>query len=287
MFWRDTELSYWWYHAPIESQAMMIEAFDEVLGDKATVEECKVWLIKQKQTQDWKTTKATADAVYALLLRGTSQLASGALVEVALGSKRVEPEKVEAGTGFYQQRFLRGEISPEQGQVTMKKTDPGVAWGSLHWQYLEDVTKVTPHEGTPLKLEKKLFKRTLTKSGPVIQPVKEGEALAVGDEVLVRIVLRTDRDMEYCHLKDHRGSGTEPVNVLSKYKYQDGLGYYESTKDTASHFFMDYLPKGTYVFEYAVRVQHKGKYPTGFANIECMYAPEFNSHSENINLEVK
>jgi hypothetical protein len=77
------------------------------------------------------------------------------------------------------------------------------------------------------------------------------------------------------------------VNVLSRYKYQDGLGYYESTKDTASHFFIDYLPKGTYVFEYPVRVQLKGKYPTGFANIQCMYAPEFNSHSENINMEVK
>ena len=111
--------------------------------------------------------------------------------------------------------------------------------------------------------------------------------LEMGDEVVVRIVLRTDRDMEYVHLRDYRGSGTEPVNVLSRYKWQDGLGYYESTRDTASHFFIDYLPKGVYVFEYPVRVQLKGKYPTGFANIQCMYAPEFNSHSENINLEVK
>ena len=111
--------------------------------------------------------------------------------------------------------------------------------------------------------------------------------LAVGDEMVVRVVLRTDRDMEYVHLKDHRGSGTEPVNVLSKYKYQDGLAYYESTKDTATHFFIDYLPKGNYVFEYSVRVQHRGQYPTGMAHIECMYAPEFNSHSESIALEVK
>jgi uncharacterized protein YfaS (alpha-2-macroglobulin family) len=93
--------------------------------------------------------------------------------------------------------------------------------------------------------------------------------------------------MEYVHMKDHRGSGTEPVNVLSRYKYQDGLAYYESTKDTATHFFIDYLPKGTYVFEYALRVQHKGTYPTGLANIQCMYAPEFNSHSESVMLEVK
>jgi len=178
-------------------------------------------------------------------------------------------------------------VNPSLATITVKKTDPGVSWGSVHWSYLEDISKVTPHEGTPLKLEKKLFKRTYAKSGPVIAALKQDEAIGVGDEIVVRIVLRTDRDMEYVHLKDGRGSGTEPVNVLSKYKYQDGLGYYESTKDTASHFFIDYLPKGVYVFEYPVRVQHKGKYPTGFADIQCMYAPEFNSHSENINLDVK
>src|SRR5437899_9877877 len=93
--------------------------------------------------------------------------------------------------------------------------------------------------------------------------------------------------MEYVHLKDHRGSGTEPVSVLSRYKYQDGLGFYESTRDTASHFFIDYLPKGTYVFEYATRVVHKGQYQTAMAQIQCMYASEVKSHSESIPLEVK
>ena len=287
MFWRDTELSYSWVHAPIETQAVMIEAFDEVANDPQAVDGCKVWLLKQKQTQSWKSTKATADAVYALLLRGDNLLASDALVEVTLGGKKIEPEKVEAGTGFYEQKFARGEVKPSMSAIHLSKSDKGVSWGSVHWSYLEDISKVTPHDGNPLKVEKKLYKRTLTKAGPVIAPVKDGEALAVGDEVVVRIILRTDRDMEFCHLRDHRGSGTEPVNVLSRYKYQDGLGYYESTKDTASHFFISYLPKGVYVFEYAVRVQLKGKYATGFANIECMYAPEFNSHSESIELEVR
>jgi Bacterial Alpha-2-macroglobulin MG10 domain/Alpha-2-macroglobulin family/MG2 domain len=285
MFWRDTERSMFWYHAPIETQAVMIEAFAEVANDPNAVEECKVWLLKQKQTQNWKTTKATADAVYALLLRGDKLLSSDALVEVSLANNPIKPEKVEAGTGFYEERFVRGEIKPEMGKVTVKKTDAGVSWGSLHWQYLEDVSKVTVHDATPLRLEKSVFKRTYTKKGPVLEEVKG--PVAVGDELIVRVVLRTDRDMEYVHLKDSRGSGTEPVNVISRYKYQDGLGYYESTKDTASHFFIDYLPKGTYVFEYAVRVQHKGKYPTGLATLQCMYAPEFNSHSGSVMLEVK
>jgi Bacterial Alpha-2-macroglobulin MG10 domain/Alpha-2-macroglobulin family/MG2 domain len=285
MFWRDTEYSFFWYRAPIETQALMIEAFEEVMNDDESVENCKVWLLKQKQTQDWKTTKGTADAVYALLLRGGNWLASDALVDIKLGSVDIKPEKVEAGTGFFEQKFLRAEVSPQMSRITLTKSDPGVAWGSVHWQYLEDMSKITPHEGTPLKLTKTLFRRELTKSGPVLEPIKG--PLAVGDEVVVRVNLHTDRDMEYVHLKDYRGSGTEPTNVLSQYKYQDGLGYYESTKDTASHFFIDYLPKGAYVFEYAVRVQLRGEYQTGYANIQCMYAPEFNSHSESIPLDVK
>jgi len=285
LFWRDTELSWWWYRAPIETQALMIEAFDEVMGDAQAVEDARVWLLKQKQTQDWKTTKATADAIYGLLLRGKNLLASDALVEVSLAGQMIKPEKVEAGTGFYEKKFIRGEIKPDMGKITVKKTDEGVSWGSVHWQYLEDMTKVTPYEGTPLKLKKTLYRKDTTKKGQVLEPVKG--ALAVGDELVVRVELRVDRDMEYVHLKDQRGSGTEPVNVLSQTKFQDGLAYYESTRDTASHFFIHYLPKGVYVFEYSVRVQLKGKYQTGIASIQCMYAPEFNSHSESFDLEVK
>jgi len=285
MFWRELEFSWWWYRAPIETQAMMIEAFDEVMNDAEAVEDCKVWLLKQKQTQHWRSTKATADAVYALLLRGTDGLASEALVEVELAGTVIEPEQVEAGTGFYERRFVRGEIEPAMGEVTVTKVDEGVAWGGLHWQYLEDISKITPHTDNPLTLEKVLYTKVNTPRGPELQRV-DGP-VSVGDELVVRIVLRTDRDMEYVHMKDHRGSGTEPVNVLSRYRYQDGLAYYESTRDTASHFFIDYLPKGTYVFEYSVRVQHRGQYQTGMANIQCMYAPEFNSHSETIELMVE
>ena len=134
----------------------------------------------------------------------------------------------------------------------MTKHDAGVAWGSVHWQYLEDMSKVTPHTATPLRLAKEIYIREDEKAGQVLKPLDRD--LKPGDELVVRLVLRTDRDMEFVHLKDQRGSGTEPVNVLSHYKYQDGLAYYESTRDASSHFFIDYLPKGTYVFEYPVKV---------------------------------
>ncbi len=285
MFWREGQSPWRWFEAPIESQAMMIEVFDEVAADVERVDELKVWLLKQKQTQNWSSTKATTDAIYALLLRGTSGLASTALVEVQLGEQRIEPQTTEAGTGFYQERLVRGEISPELGKITVTKRDPGVAWGSVHWQYLEDISKVPAYAETPLTLTKSLFRKVNTEAGPVIQPV-EG-AVEVGDQIVVRLELRTDRDLEYVHLKDDRGSGTEPVDVLSVYRYQDGLGYYQSTRDTASHFFFESLPRGVYVFEYSVRVQHRGQYQTGLARLECLYAPEFNGHSQSLSLEVK
>jgi len=284
MFWREDERSWWWYRAPIETQALMIEAFYVVMNDSSAVEECKVWLLKQKQTQHWRTTKATADVVYALLCRGVDWLSSDELVDVKLGEMTITPEKVEAGTNFYEKIYLEDEIKPEFSSITITKHDPGVAWGGAYFQYFEDMSAVTAHE-TNLKLEKTIFVKEHTQKGEIISPLSG--SLHVGDLITNRIILRVDRDMEFVHMKDLRGSGLEPVDVLSGYKYQDGLRYYQSTKDVATHFFIDYLPKGTYVFEYDLRVQLIGKYQSGVAEIQCMYAPEFTSHSESILLEVE
>ncbi len=285
MYWQEESLSWWWYRAPIETQALMIEAYDEVAGDANKVEELKIWLLKQKQTQNWKTTKATADACYALLLNGSNLLASNELVAISLGNMLVTPENVEAGTGFYEKVIVSNDIQPEMGNIKMTKSDEGIAWGSIHWQYLEDISKITPYTGTPLTIKKRLYVKQNTAEGPVISEITG--PLQVGDEIVTRVELRVDRDMEFIHLKDYRASGTEPVNVISRYKFQDGLGYYESTRDTASHFFIDYLPRGTHVFEYSVRIQNRGVYESGIAEIQSMYAPEFNSHSESVELTVK
>jgi uncharacterized protein YfaS (alpha-2-macroglobulin family) len=124
-------------------------------------------------------------------------------------------------------------------------------------------------------------------TGEVLKPIQEGEALKVGEKVKVRIELRVDRDMEYVHMKDMRASAFEPINVLSQYKWQGGLGYYESTRDASTNFFFSYLPKGTHVFEYPLRVTYNGDFSNGITTIQCMYAPEFTSHSEGIRVQVK
>lgn len=295
MYWKDNVSGYYWYQAPIETQAMMIEAFDVVAKDYKAVEDMKVWLLKQKQTTDWKTTRATAEACYALLLRGTELLASDEIATIIVGGKNVSATNTEAGTGYFKTSWNKNEINSSLGNITVtapsnKGASPiaigGVSWGAMYWQYFEDLDKITP-AATPLQLNKKLFIKKITDKGEQLIPVDEKTQLHVGDLVTVRIELRSDRDMEYIHMKDMRASCFEPVNVLSGYRWQDGLGYYESTKDAATNFFMNYLRKGTYVFEYDLRVAFTGDFSNGITSIQCMYAPEFTSHSEGIRVQVK
>ncbi len=289
MYWK-TERGWFWYQAPVETQALLIDVYDEVANDLKSVEELKVWLLKQKQTQDWKTTKATAEACYALLRRGTDALTNDQLVEITVGNEKINPlqredTKVEAGTGYFKTAWTAAEVKPEMGRITVTKPTDGVAWGAVYWQYFEQLDKITAAE-TPLKLKKQLFLEQNTDRGPVITPVDGKTTLQTGDLVKVRIELRVDRDMEYVHLKDMRAAGFEPISTLSQSKYQDGLWYYESPRDLATNFFMGYLPKGTYVFEYPLRVSQKGDFSNGITTIQCMYAPEFSSHSEGVRVKM-
>lgn len=291
MYWRDNRPSWYWFQAPIESQALLMEAFDEVSNDQQSVEEMKTWLLKQKQTQDWGTTRATTEAVYALLLRGTTLLASDKQVEITLDDEKVNPYKEgnikpEAGTGYFKTSWDASSITPQMGKVTVTNPNPTIAWGAMYWQYFEQMDKITPAQ-TPLSLSKKLFREMDSPTGPVIEPITENATIHVGDRIVVRIELRADRSMEYLHLKDMRAAAFEPVNVLSGYHYQGGLGYYESTLDASTNFFISYLPKGTFVFEYKLTATQKGEFSNGITSIQCMYAPEFTSHSEGIRVRVK
>ena len=294
MYWKDMNNGWFWYQAPIETQSLLIEAFSEIGNNLKTVDDLRTWLLKNKQTNNWKTTKATAEACYALLLQGTEWLATEPVVEIKLGNTTVSSlaSTTEAGTGYFKQTIEGQAVKPEMGNISVTVSSPtspgqqGVSWGAVYWQYFENLDKITT-ASTPLKLVKKLFVEKNTDRGPVLTPVNEGAVLKTGDKIKVRIELRVDRDMEYVHMKDMRASAFEPVNVLSGYKWQGGLGYYESTKDASTNFFFDHLRKGTYVFEYPLFVTLAGNFSNGVTSIQCMYAPEFSSHSEGIRINVE
>ena len=267
------------FAAPVSTQAVIIEAFREVTGDEESADACNVWLLKQKQTQDWTTTAATADAIYALLLGGgTDLLAGDKLAEVTLAGEKVPVVNAEAGTGLYSHRYAAAQIRPEMGEITFTgASEKGVAWGGVHWTYFEDVLKVRAHEPKELRVEKKYYKKVKGADGTRLTSI-DG-VLEPGDEIVARLEITSDRTYEFVHLSDERPACAEPEDVLSSYRWRDGVGYYQSTKDTATHYYIDRLNKGVFVLETSYRVQQRGVFIGGLATIQCMYAPEFTAHS--------
>ena len=265
----------------------MIETFAEVKPVQKQLDLLKVWLLKNKQTNRWETTKSTTEAIYALLAYGTDWTQNEDLIVAKVGEKTVTPQKedIEAGTGYFKTNWQADEITPDKAVVTLTNQNNGIAWGGLYWQYFENLDKIT-FAVTPLAISKKLFLKKNEDTGEKLYEITPTSTLKVGDLVRVRIEIKVDRDMEYVHLKDMRASGFEPVNVLSQYRYQDGLGYYESTKDAATNFFFNYLPKGVYVFEYDLRANNAGDFSNGITTMQCMYAPEFTSHSEGVRVKI-
>jgi len=208
-----------------------------------------------------------------------------------MGYEKIDPlalegVNVEAGTGYFKTSWKGQEISPDMGNITVSKKTEGVAWGAVYFQYFEDMDKIISAE-TPLSLEKKLFVKVNTPEGPELREIEDGQEIKTGDEVISRIIIRVDRNMEYVHLKDMRAAGFEPAVQLSGYNYTGGLGYYESPGDVATDFFMDYLRKGTYVIEYPVYATQEGSFINGISTIQCLYAPEFSAHSEGLRVTVE
>jgi uncharacterized protein YfaS (alpha-2-macroglobulin family) len=285
MYW-PVDWGFYWYQLPVETQALMVEVFSEVANDAKSVEELRIWLLKNKQTNRWESTKATAEAVYALLLNGENWLNNTQPVKVSMADNPLKVNEYEAGTGYFKQSWSGKEVKKSWAEVKVENPNSNIVWGAAYWQYFEDLDKIKDFKQTPLTIVKQLYLEENTPTGLVLKPISEGQSLKRGDKIKVRIEIRVDRAMEFVHLKDMRAAGFEPINVLSGYRWQGGLGYYESTKDLATHFFIDYLPRGTFVFEYPLVVSLRGDMSNGITTMQCMYAPEFTSHSKGVRVKV-
>ncbi|HEA28659.1 MAG TPA: hypothetical protein ENH91_01455 [Leeuwenhoekiella sp.] len=292
MYWKDNRAGWHWYEEPIETHALLIEAFETIADDPKTVEKLKIWLLQNKRTNSWSTTKATTEASYALLLQGEDWLSLTDNTVIKLGGETIKTIKMqetgkEAGTGYLKLNWKAEEIDQKFAEIKVKNNNTTAGYGRVYWQYFENLDKIKSHNESPLRVEKELYLNVNEGAGKVLKKISEKTPLKVGDLITVRLVVKSNATMEFIHLKDMRASGFEPTNVLSEYKYQDGTAYYESTKDAATHFFCDELQQGTSVLEYTVRANNAGNFSNGTTLIESMYAPEFSGHTQGIRVDIE
>ena len=287
MFWLKNESGYLWHQAPISAHTRLMEALEVVDPKVQEQDEMRLWLLNQKRTQNWDNTIANVDALNVLLLSGSDWLSNDNQVTIKLGGETVQPEKTEAGTGYFTHYINGDDVKPSMGHVELKSEAGGnISWGALYWQFEEEIDKVLKNK-TALHVEKMVMLETRENGKPILKTIEEGTKLSVGDKLVVRVTLRTDRDMDYVSLKDQRASCLEPTQQLSGYRCSEGTCYYQSPKDAAMYYFFDHLAKGTYVFEYPLWVTHAGDYCNGITTAQCMYAPEFMSNTGSVRIHVR
>jgi len=282
-----------WEERPIETQSMMITLFQRLDNDDSMIKGLKRWLLKQRQSHHWESTKATIYAIDALLSQGElgNKLQPVQITFYPTNTPlnqllKKRPKSAHDTTGY-----LKLPLQPWESnlsKVELKNPNPIPAWGAIYWQQLQPLDQVsqTNPNSNPLHIQKKYYLIKSTPHKERLIPIKKSR-LHVGDKINVQLHLRIDRDMEYIMIKDGRSSAFEPTNTRSQYKWQGDFGYYKSTKTSATYFFVDKLEKGTYIFEYPLFVTHQGSFSGGIATIESMYAPEFRDHSKGEIIHVK
>lgn len=259
---------YSWFSYKIPTEVAAMEAIQRITKDTKAIDEMKRWLLKQKQTQTWETPIATADAVYVLMATGTSDLlANTGGVEITLGKEVIRTPADEA-IGYIK-KTMSGDVMNIK-KIRVDKEGAGMGWGAVYAQYLESMDQISG-QGNGLSVSRQLYKGD--------EALNESAPLKVGDKITVRLTVKADRDMDFVQIKDDRAACMEPLQAVSGFRWSNGLGYYQATKDASTQFFIDQMRKGTYVIEYQVYVNRTGEYQAGIATVQSAYAPEFGGHT--------
>ena len=259
---------YSWFSYKIPTEVAAMEAIQRITKDTKAIDEMKRWLLKQKQTQTWETLIATADAVYVLMATGTSDLlANTGGVEITLGKEMIRTSADDA-IGYIK-KTMSGDVMNIK-KIRVDKEGAGMGWGAVYAQYLESMDQIG-EQGNGLSVSRQLYKGD--------EALNESAPLKVGDKITVRLTVKADRDMDFVQIKDDRAACMEPLQAVSGFRWSNGLGYYQATKDASTQFFIDQMRKGTYVIEYQVYVNRTGEYQTGIATVQSAYAPEFGGHT--------
>lgn len=267
---------YWPNTSNIYSQSEYIKAFAAVDPDAEELAKMKMWLLFNKQTNMWGNSVATADAIDALVNVGNAVGQADTHIVVKVGGVTLDSDSAQWAASI-DCNFPQPEVDKSLADVSVSKSGNALTLGAAYWQYTEDVDKVQKHTDSRLSLKKTYY---VEKDG-VLKPVDiNGGVIKVGDIVTVRLVVTADRAMEFIHLRDLRPAGLEPAQQVSRRVIMSGLIYYFSSKDCSTDLFFDYMPKGTYVFEYQLKANGAGDFAAGFATIESMYSADIKSQTE-------
>ncbi|MBR5781822.1 MAG: hypothetical protein IKY27_07545 [Bacteroidales bacterium] len=282
---KNENLGMYW-SSNVSENTIIMEAFKEINPDKNLLNEMKMWLLCNKRTNMWENAQTTVDAIYALVFDETTRLQDNKTTSIEDNTGLlVEIKNDNNSSDFMNQYFWNSEEMKDFKDIKVNNETDNLIWGGLFRQYFVSLDEVRKHE-TPLKVERNIYVERVNEEGTYLVPIENND-IKVGDKIVVNLNIESSQDMEFVFLKDMRAACLEPVEQMSRYRYQDGMLYYQSNSDTFMGFYFDRLPKGRHQVSYSMFVTKEGDFSNGYALIQCMYAPEFSGYSEGNRIKVK
>jgi len=297
MYWFET--AYWSYPSStrrsigVEDEARILEAFNEIDPKNEEIDAMHFWILGQKRTNMWDNDRATAEAIYAIVHRGTDWVNDKGEVTISISDERVtsSDERVtsndERVTISDDENFVQKTlpVDADYSNVSIDNQTNHQVWGGMFRQYFVPIDNVQK-SNEDMKVRREFLVERIEGKKTKYLPISEQE-IKVGDKIKIVLCIENQLDMEFVYLKDLRGACFEPTEQISRYHYSDGLWYYQSTTDVAMEFFFDNLPKGKHELSHTVYVTKEGSFSAGYAVIQCQYAPEFGAYSEGNRIEIK
>lgn len=289
MYWKLSS-NYGWYGNRIETQALAIQTFRAIANDDAVVEGLKIWLLNNKSSAGWGTTKSTVEACNALVVNKSN---SGKLSKIKMlwgGEKVRKNDSIQKSDnellGIATHTLPISKIKPTYSKASIRNRSDQPIMGSISWDYQTDLNDVKALSKDFISVDKKLFVESYSGKEMNWVPLNDG-ILKVGDKVKVRMLVKTSKNLSYVHIKDLRASGFEPVEFSSGHHSTNGAVFYKSIRDASHHYYFEYMKAGSYVLEYEVVCNNPGNFTNGFTVLETMYNPDLKSYSSSSKVVIK
>jgi hypothetical protein len=289
-YWKESYQNSYFCHAEnVLTNVRQIENLTNLKASAEQIDLLKLFILKNKQTTRWHNSQTSLEAVYALMLTGSEWTKAEVMTKIS--TKNSNWEISTKDKDYQVQKYYEPEVVDSKfGSITVASTSTQTqpSWGGVYWQFYQDLDKIESNaERQELKIFKQLFKATKGEKGEVLTAISAHEKLSLGDEIVARLVIESDRNFSFVHVQDLSAAAYEPKDKLSGYYHRNGVWYYTQIQDDLQDYFIEYLPKGRFVLDRKVVLNNAGVFQGGNATIQSYYAPEFSAHSSSDKIHVK
>lgn len=279
--------SWIWYNDTLSTQTVTLRTLLEMRPGSDKIAPMLEWLLFNRQVNSWQNTKAATQAVFTVLdvMKAQGALTQPSSYQVEWAGETIV-KSFEPLDWTDDLQFVRtgAQVTPTSYRAQITKESKQTDFASLNAVYRAHDVNASP-KGV-INVKRAYFVRAKDANKVKLRPVADVSSVRVGEELEVHLTITTDSAFEYVLLQDPKPAGFESDALTSGWDYQN-ISFYREVKDSATNFFINWLPRGTVTLSYTLRPSVPGQLHALPAQAQSMYAPEYGAHSASSSFTIE